>query len=40
LLPLSENGNTIEHVLGATSYRFLRDHELPMREGFFRTLWI
>jgi len=40
LLPLSENGNTIEHVLGATSHRFLRDHELPTREGFFRTLWI
>jgi hypothetical protein len=40
LLPLSEDGVTIDHVLGATSYRLLREDEPRLREGIFQTQWI
>jgi hypothetical protein len=40
LLPLSNNGVAIDHVLGATNYRPVRDDEPPMKQGIFRTQWI
>jgi hypothetical protein len=40
LLPLSNNGAAIDHVLGATNYRPVRDDEPPMNQGIFRTRWI
>jgi hypothetical protein len=40
LLPVSESGITIDHVLAAANYRSLRDDEPPMREGIFWTQWI
>jgi hypothetical protein len=40
LLPLAENDVTVNHVLGATNYRLLRDDESRMRQGNFRTKWI
>jgi hypothetical protein len=40
LLPLSEDGVTIDHVLGATNYRSLRDDEALIRQVIFRTQWV
>ena len=40
LLPISEDGTTIDHVLGATNYRLLRDDEELMSHVIFRTQWI
>jgi hypothetical protein len=40
LLPFSERGVMIDHVLGAANYRSLRDGARPMRQGIFRTQWI
>jgi hypothetical protein len=40
LLPLSDNAIRVDHVLGATNYRSLRDDEPPMRQGIFQTQWI
>jgi hypothetical protein len=40
LLPLSEDGNAIDHVFGAANYRSLRDDEGPLRQTIFRTQWI
>jgi len=37
LLPLSEDGNTIDHVFGATNYRSLRSHEVPTTQTSSRT---
>jgi hypothetical protein len=37
LLPLSEDGNTIDHVFGATNYRSLRLHEALTTQASFRT---
>ena len=40
LLPISGNGATIDHVLGAANYRSLRDDEPPMRPGIVGIQWI
>ena len=40
LLPISGNGPTIDHVLGAANYRSLRDDEPPMRPGIVGMQWI
>lgn len=40
LLPLAEDGIAIDHVLGATSYRPLRDDEMPTRKIIFGTRWL
>jgi hypothetical protein len=40
LLPLSEGGVTVNHVLGATNYRLLREDEPRLRQGVFQTQWI
>jgi hypothetical protein len=40
LLPVSNNGVAIDHVLGATNYRPVRDDESPMKQGILRTQWI
>ena len=40
LLPISGNGATIDHVLGAMNYRALRDDERPTRPGIVRIQWI
>ena len=37
-LPLSEGGGTIDHVLGATSYRSLRINEARTTQVNFRRL--
>ena len=39
LLPLSEDGVAIDHVLGATNHRALRAGESASREAV-RTLWL
>jgi hypothetical protein len=38
LLPLSENGATIDHVLGAMNYRLLRTNEALSTQVNFRRL--
>jgi hypothetical protein len=38
LLPLSEGGSTIDHVLGATNYRSLRTSETQTTQVNFRSL--
>ena len=38
LLPLSEGGSTIDHVLGATNYRSLRTNETRTTQVNFRRL--
>jgi hypothetical protein len=38
LLPLSEGGSTIDHVLGATNYRSLRANEARTAQVNFRRL--
>jgi hypothetical protein len=38
LLPLSESGSTIDHVLGATNYRSLRTNEARTTQVNFRRL--
>jgi hypothetical protein len=38
LLPLSENGATIDHLLGAASYRSLRSNEARATQVYFRHL--
>jgi hypothetical protein len=38
LLPLSEGGSTIDHVLGATNYRALRANEARTTQINFRRL--
>jgi hypothetical protein len=38
LLPLSEGGASIDHVLGATNYRSLRTHEVRSTQVNFRRL--
>jgi hypothetical protein len=38
LLPLSEGGSTIDHVLGATNYRSLRTNEARTTQVSFRRL--
>jgi hypothetical protein len=40
LLPISGDGTTIEHVLGATNYRRLPDDESRLRQSIFQTQWI
>ena len=40
LLPIAEDGVTIDHVLGATNYRLLREDEPRLRQGVFQTQWI
>ena len=40
LIPLSDDGVAIDHVLGATNYRLLRDDEALMRQIIFRTQWL
>jgi|SRR5215813_1951665 len=40
LLPISEDGVTIDHVLGATNHRPLRDDDPQMRQGIFQMQWI
>jgi hypothetical protein len=40
LLPISGDGTTIDHVLGATNYRPLPDDEPRSRQSIFRTQWI
>jgi hypothetical protein len=40
LLPIAEDGVTIDHVLGATNYRLLREDEPRLRQGIFQTQWI
>src|SRR3954453_14866357 len=40
LLPLSGDGVTIDHVLGATNYRSLPDGETPPRQAIFSTHWL
>jgi hypothetical protein len=40
LLPISEDGVRIDHVLGATNYRLLRDDDPRLRQGIFQTRWI
>ena len=40
LLPLSEDGVTVNHVLGATNYRLLREGEPRLRQCVFQTQWI
>ena len=40
LLPLSEDGVTVNHVLGATNYRLLREDKPRLRHGIFQTQWI
>jgi hypothetical protein len=40
LLPLSEDGIAVHHVLGATNYRSLRDDESLVRANIVRTQWI
>ena len=40
LLPLSEDGVAIDHVLGAANYRLLRDGETPTRQAVFRAHWL
>lgn len=40
LLPLSGDGVVIDHILGATNYRLLRDAEAPTRQDVFRTHWL
>jgi len=37
MLPLSEDGVTIDHVLGATNYRLLREDEALATQVIFRT---
>jgi hypothetical protein len=37
LLPLSEDGNTIDHIFGATNYRSLRSHEASTIQASSRT---
>jgi hypothetical protein len=40
LLPISEDGVTIDHVLGATNHRPLRHDDPRMRQGIFQMQWI
>jgi hypothetical protein len=41
LLPLSDRGIVIDHIFGATNYRFVpAADEPPMGQGIFRTQWI
>jgi hypothetical protein len=40
LLPLSEDGAVIDHVLGAASYRSLHPDEALTAKAIFRTQWL
>jgi hypothetical protein len=40
LLPLSEDGVMIDHVLGAANYRSLRTDEALTAQVIFRTHWL
>ena len=40
LLPLSERGLVIDHVLGATNYRLLRADEVEITEVIFPIHWL
>jgi hypothetical protein len=40
LVPLSENGATIDYMLGAMNYHSLRADEAPTTQALFRTHWL
>jgi hypothetical protein len=40
LLPLSEDGVAVDHVLGAVNYRLLRADEVLTTQVIFRTHWL
>jgi hypothetical protein len=40
LLPLSEDGIAIDHLLGAMNYRSLRDGDVPTKQTIFSTRWL